>query len=399
MANMEEMPLKENDATPREDILDLLLVLARRKRLIAGLVLGAALMAAAISLFLSPLYLAETKILPPQTSSSMTAQILSQLNSGPGLLGITPPVKPNGELYVELLRSRTVLDRLVDRFGLMKRYDAETRDDARLMLGKKIRTKNNIRSGIITAGIEDADPVRASAMANALIEELINLNRGLCTTEASQRRLFFEEQLKNAGKDLLKAEEAMKSFQEKTGAVRIDTQAEAVVQGISALRAQTAAKEVQIRVMRTYSTEHNPDIIREQEELKGMREQLSRLELKGSSDATVPAVSIPQASTDYLRRSRDLKFSETLYELLLTQYRTARLEEANDAAIIQVVEKAVPPQQRVWPNRSFMVAMAALIGLFLSFLAVFILEYRENAARNPRTREKLASLRKLLSPR
>jgi len=380
------------------DLIDLLLVLAKRKRMIIGVSIGAALVAAVISLVMAPIFLAETKILSPQTSSSMASQIMSQLGAASALLGGAPGIKSPNELYIELLKSRPVLDRVIGRFDLMKVYGLESMEETRRALRENIRAKDNIKSGIITVGVEDKDPKRSADMANALIEELRTLNKGLSISEAAQRRLFFEEQLTDAKESLARAEDTMKGFQEQSGAVQIDAQASAVIEGISALRAQIAAKEVQIRVMRTYSTPQNPDILRSEEELKGMREQLERLEAKNESGSVIVSTgNLPSTSTEYARRMRDLKFNETLYELLLSQYQAAKLDEARDATLIQVVEKAVPPETRVKPRRTLMVVLALISGLFVSILAAFFLEYRENAARDPEGREKLAALRRHLS--
>ncbi|HQI81879.1 MAG TPA: GNVR domain-containing protein, partial [Deltaproteobacteria bacterium] len=347
-----------------------------------------------------PVFLAETRILSPQTSSSMAAQIMNQLGPASILLGAAPGIKSPNELFVELVRSRPVLDKVMDRFDLMKLYGVESREDARRTLKENIRTGNHIKSGIITVGVQDKDPKRAADMANALIEELRNLNKGLSITEASQRRLFFEEQLKDAKDALSKSEEAMKGFQEKSGAVQIDAQAEAVIGGISQLRAQIAAKEVQLRVMRTYSTAQNPDIVRAGEELSALRQQLSKLEAASDEGGVmVPTGNLPAASTEYARRMRDLKFNETLYGLLFSQYQAAKLDEARDAVVIQVVERAVPPEKRSKPRRTLMVLLAGLAGLFAGIVASFFMEYREHAAADPGQGEKLATLRRYLSLR
>jgi len=397
---LEEQKKTQWDDTDAIDLLDLVIVLAKRKRLIAGLALGAAVLTAIVSLVMPPVFLAETKILSPQTSSSMAAQILSQLGAASVLLGGAPAVKSQNELYIELIGSRPVLDGVITRFDLMKVYGTESSEEARRELGENIRAKDNVKSGVITVGVEDRDPKRAADMANALIEELRALNKGLSISEAAQRRLFFEEQLADAREGLSRAEEAMQAFQEESGAVNIDAQADAVIHGISSLRAQIAAKEVQIRVIRTYSTPRNPDVIRAEEELRGMREQLERLETKGGGhDVMVPTGDIPSASTEYVRRMRDLKFGETLYELLLSQYQAAKLDEARDATLVQVIEQAVPPEKRAKPRRTLMVVLAAFVGLFMGMLAAFVMEYRENAAKDPEGREKLNALRRHLSLR
>lgn len=118
-----------------------------------------------------------------------------------------------------MLKSRSVLDRIIDRFKLMELYDVKYRVDARKALEGVLEVKSDKKSGIITISVEDKDPQRAADMANAFVEELKNLTKGLAVTEASQRRLFYEEQLKDAKESLLKAEEGMTGFQEKTGAL------------------------------------------------------------------------------------------------------------------------------------------------------------------------------------
>jgi uncharacterized protein involved in exopolysaccharide biosynthesis len=382
------------------DLLDLLFVMAKRKRLIIGITLGSALIVAVISLLMSPVYLAETKILSPQVNTSMNAQLLNQIGAASGLLGVVPGVKSPNELYIGLLKSRPVLDHVIDRFDLMRLYDVKFREDARRSLLKNIKARNDLKSGIITIGIEDKDPKRSADMANALIEELRVMNKGLSVTEAAQRRLFFEEQLKEAKDSLSKAEDAMKGFQEKTGAVKIDAQADAIIGGISQLMAQIAAKDVQVRVMRTYSTPQNPDILRAEEELKGMRDQLSKLESKSEGTSVmVPTGNMPSTGTQYVRLMRDLKFNETLYELLFGQFQAAKIDEARDAAVIQVIEKAVPPEKRSRPKRSLMVILATISGFFVSIALAFFMEYMEGVSGNPEYREKVAKLKRTMSLR
>jgi uncharacterized protein involved in exopolysaccharide biosynthesis len=309
-------------------------------------------------------------------------------------VGLPSAGKTPKDLYIELLKSRPVRDRIIDRFDLMKVYKSKTRQRAQKTLLGRMKPRKDAKSDVITLGVEDKDPQRAADMANAFIEEFRNLNKAMALTEASQRRLFFEEQLREAKNSLSKAEDAMRDFQEKTGAVKIDAQATAVIEGIGQLRAQIAAREVQVKVMRTYSTPQNPDVLRAEEELRGLREQVRRLESKGSTDSVVvPTGNIPSASTEYMRRMRDMKFQETLYELLQGQYQSAKLDEARDAFLVQVIEKAVPPERKTRPKRSIMVLWAMMAGFIVSAGIAFFLEYKDNALRDPETIERIKTLK------
>jgi uncharacterized protein involved in exopolysaccharide biosynthesis len=396
-----------NPIEPREDeinLLDYLIVLAKRKNFIIKVTLAFAVIAAIISLIMSPIYKAETKILPPMNGSSgLATQLINQL----GQLGVLAGVgsgsingKIPNELYIDLLKSRTVLDRMIDRFDLMKLYGTTYRQTARTkLLDDVLLVRDDKKSGIITINVEDKDPKRAAEMANAFVEELQKLNTGLAITQASQRRLYFEEQLKAAKASLSQAEEGMKTFQEKTGALHMESQAKAVIEGIGMLRAQIASKEVELKVMRTYSTPQNPDVLRVEETLKGLRAELAKMEGVGGKghDPLMPTGKMAQIGTDYARQLRDLKFNEVLYGLLLQQFEAAKLDEAKEATVVQVVDRAVPPEKKVKPKRAFMVVLAGIIGFFLSVFTAFLMEYRERANENPEDRERFDTLKKYLA--
>ena len=391
---MEERQIQQEDEI---NLFDYLIVLLKRKRLIMGITFGAAIITAIISLIMPPIYRAETKILPPQQGSSMATQFLSQLGSAAGLVGGAVGIKTPNDLYIGLLKSRLVLDGVIDRFKLMELYKTKSRENARRGLADTLKARDDKKSGIITIGVEDKDPKRAADMANAFVEELKNMNKGLAVTEAGQRRLFFEEQLKDTKEALIKAEDSMEGFQERTGAIKIDEQAKAVIEGIANLRAQIAAKEVGLKVMRTYATPQNPDIQRAEEELRGLRIELRKLEAKGGGqnpDPLMPTGRIPALGTEYIRKLREFKYQEALYEILLKQYEAARLDEARDAAIIQVIEKAIPPEKRVKPKRKQMVMIATFSGLFFSVFAAFFMEYIEKLKSNPEDKVRLEAIKK-----
>jgi tyrosine-protein kinase Etk/Wzc len=376
------------------DVVALLRILLRRRRMILAFTLGAAVVAAVASLLLPPVYRAETKILPPQQGGAgIAAQILGRMGGAfGGLLGTSLGVKTQGDLIVGMLKSRTVLDTVVDRFDLVALYGVEYREDARRRLFSGTRIQLDERSEVITVSVEDRDPKRAADMANTFVAALRDLSSGLALTEAAQRRLFFEEQLRAVEANLAVAEDAVRGFQEETGALEISAQARAVIEGIASLRAQIIAREVQAQVMRAYATSENPDLQRIEEEVKGLRAALARLEEKGQAgpDPLMPAGRLPSVGTEYLRKLRDLKYNETLFEVLAQQYEMARIDEAREAAVIQVIDRAVPPERRAWPKRSLMTVVGMLAGFVLSLFISLLLEFLPGIALGLHPRAKSA---------
>lgn len=374
-------PEMESRMVIRDDGIDLTYlfrILSRRARLILGVTAASAAIAVAVSLLLPNYYKAETRILPPQEKGgNLAAQLLGQAGGLGGLLGGAVNVKYPAELYVAMMKSRTVLDRIVDRFSLMTLYHVRFRDDARRRLLYSLAVREDRKSGVIVLAVEDRDPKRAADIANAFVEELKSMAGGLAISEASQRRLFFEEQLRNTKEALVRSEEEIKGFQQRTGAFQIDAQAKAVIEGIANLRAKIASKEVEARVLRTFATMQNPDLQRVDEEIRALRSELEKIEAgKGHGfDPIMPSERMPSLGMEYLRKLRQLKYHETLYELLVKQYELAKLDESRDVVVIQAIDKAVPPERKVKPKRGIIVIVATLAGFLASVVFVLVKEY------------------------
>lgn len=398
-----EPPVTSNQSpvTDQEDeisLLDLAIVLAKHKKLILGLPFIAAIVAAAISLLVPNIYTGVTSILPPQQSQSTAAAMLNQLGALAGVAGQTLGIKNPNDLYVGMLKSRTIADNLIARFNLRKLYDKNTADEARKALEKNSRISSG-RDGLITIEFEDEDPKRAATLANAYVEELYKLTQTLAVTEASQRRLFFEKQLKLAKDNLATAEVALRQTQETTGLIKLDDQGRAIIESVARMRAEIAAKEVQLGAMRTFATENNPDYIMLSQQLGGLRAQLTKLEKAnntGQGDIFVPTGKVPAVGLEYVRKMRDVKYHEVLFELLAKQYEIAKADEARDASIIQVLDKAVEPERKSKPKRSLIVILTALVVGFLAVLWAFIKEAGEKARQDPQQSERLNLLRRYI---
>jgi tyrosine-protein kinase Etk/Wzc len=343
-------------------------------------------------------YTATARILPPQQSSSSTLAMLAQLGGPAALLGGAATAR-NTDLYAGMLKGHTIADRLIERFRLQNRYSKKTVLDTRTQLAAQTTIAAG-RDGIISISFDDKDPKFAAQVANSYVEELQALVHNLAISEAAQRRLFFEQQLASARKQLAEAEIALKKTQEDTGLIRLDEQGRALIEAIARLRGEIAAREVELVAARTYATESNPQLQVIRQQIAGLRSELAKLERSGgtgSGDVILPTGRVPEAGLEYLRKYRDLKYNETIYEVLAKQYEVARLDEAKEAAIVQFVDKAVPPDRKSKPYRSLIVLAMTFIAGVLTLLWVLVREVATRARRDPETDQKLRTLRGLVT--
>lgn len=365
---------------------ELLIVLARHKSFILKFVLIVMVLTAIVAWgLLHPRYTAETKILPPQQSQSIAAAAASQLGPLAALAGSGLGLRNSSELYVSMLRSDTIADAMIDRFSLMKKYDARYRVDAR----RQLRDKTEIitqKDGIMALSIEDRDPRLAAEMANAYFDELEKLTKYLAVSEAGKRRIFYEQEVRMASDELAAAELALKQTQEKTGVFVLDTQARAAIESLASLRATVASLEIQIQSMRAFAASENPELIRAEQELAATRVQVARLEKGsgGSNPLDLPVEHVPTAALEYLRKLRDVRYREALYQLVARQYEAARIDEGKNNYVIQQLDKASVPEKKSWPHRSTILLIAMILAFLVSTGWVFLREAFERARGNPR---------------
>jgi capsule polysaccharide export protein KpsE/RkpR len=335
-------------------------------------------------------------LLPPQQNSSLGSALLGQLGSLGSLASLAGGgfnLKNPTDMYVSLFTSRTVEDAMIRRFGLMKEYHEKRMWDTRKEFERRTTVVAGTKDGLIRISVEDRDPKRAAEMANGYVEELRKLSASLAITEAARRRLFFEQQVQLAKDALNQAEDAMTKTQQSTGVLQIDSQARSLIESAAILRAQVMTKQVQIESMRSFATDDNPGLILAKQELGALRSQLDRLagsQQDSGSDINLSKGRVTQTGMEYLRRYRDLKYHETVFELLAKQFEIAKLDEAREGSIIQVVDAAVPPDKKSSPHR-LLIVIAVTILAFMA--AVFWILLRTRWASDSGKRERLEAIK------
>jgi uncharacterized protein involved in exopolysaccharide biosynthesis len=374
-------------------LIDILIVLAERKKFIAASLALSIALALAVTFLTRPVFQTSATILPPQQQQSGAAAIMAQLGAAGASLGGFGGLKSPGDVYVGIMKSRTMADTLVDRFNLLSHYEANgSRQKARDQLEKYTEIKTS-KEGLISVTVSDADPRKAAEIANAYIEELGKLSNVLAISQASRSRLFYEQQLKQAKDNLGRAEIALKRGLDTGGIVSVDVESKTIVETIARIRAQISAKEVQLNAMSSFVTTNNQEYKRAEEELASLRKQLLRLE-SGRQQAGADSGEKDDASFESIKSLRDVKYYQMLYELLAKQYELARLEEAKDPTLIQILDKAAVPERKIRPRPMLYMFIGILAGLIVGIGGAFALDRMQKSSADPATSQKLGRLRK-----
>jgi tyrosine-protein kinase Etk/Wzc len=382
------------------NLLDYWRVVRKRLRLIIVLCVVAVLATMGYSLWMPKVYESTATILMPDERGARNLGLATALaasgivQSVPGLS--MPSMTPQRDIFVSILKSRTMAQDVVERFNLQQRYEVPFLSDAiRRLLSST--TVSLSKEGIISVKVAETDPQLAADIANFFVVNLDQMVTRFATTEAGKQRVFIAERLGETEQELRRAEQALRRFQETNKVIALQEQARGVVETAAQLKGEIMASEVQLEVMRKFATEANPEVIKLKQRIEEMKRHLSQMQYgrgwvlpaenrnpgEPRNEIHVPFAQVPELGLELARLMRDVKVQETVYTLLTQQLEQAKIAEARDMPTVQTLDKAVPADRKSKPVIRLNMAIAGITSLLMGILLAFFLEYLAGVKQSP----------------
>jgi uncharacterized protein involved in exopolysaccharide biosynthesis len=355
-------------------------VILKHRALILGFVFCISALSIAYSLMKPDIFTATARILPPQESNPALQGLFSQVGGTFGELASRfVGRKSSSDVYLGILRSRTVADKLVKNFDLKELYEKEYLTSVYKRLTERTNMEVSKENGIISVSVDDEDPERAADMANTYVEALDEINREVNITEGYRKRIFLEKRLRKVKEDFMKAEADLKGFQEQHKIISIADQARVAIEGAAAIKGEIIAAQTELEVLKQFGTEMQNEAVTLKSKIAELEKQLASIEDGSQTEASlyIPFKKMPAIGMKFARLMREAKIQEEVFKLLTTQYELAKIEEAKDVKTIQVLDWAVPPDRKSAPRRSFIVISATAASFFLAVFLAFFLEFVE----------------------
>lgn len=406
---MEKLDPKQNGSEEYVSPLDYLQVILRWRRMIAGLVLGACLVAVGVSLVLPKAYQARATILPPENRASTFGlnALLSNTNLPLSGLGI-PELSSTSDLFVQILKSRTIAERVINQFHLINVYQSRNMEEAIKQLQRDAKFTAQ-KAGVISIDVEAPTARLAAGIANAFVNELDRFNQENNMTAAKSTRLFIEQRLNEAKQDMSKALVALQTFQEQNQVVSLTEQAKAAVDAAAGVETQLRFLEFELAVKRKTLYPTHSEVIQTQTQIEELRKQLNRLKFGDRTAVSSSAVANPNATELHIPFARmpalqlqlgqlmmDVKVQQAIVEMLFQQYEQAKIQEIRDTPTVRRLDTAVPPKTRSKPLRVYIIITTGVLSLFLGVMLAFLLEYGRKAAHHGEDAQKIEQMASLL---
>ncbi len=379
-ASQRESASGQMEYVPHAQLFRRLRLLWDHRRFLFRATLAGLLVTAVIAFLIPKQYESTTRLMPPDTNSNSGLAIMAALTGQ--MRGLAPLAdnvlggKSSGALFVGVLRSRTVQDRLIDHFDLKKVYRARLTEDARRRLADHTSVYEDFKSGIITITVTDHSPQRAAALARGYVQELDWVISHVSTSAAHRERVFLEERLKAVKKDLDEAAAQFGQFASKNTAIDIKEQGRAMLEAAAALQGQLIAAQAQLEGLKQIYTDNNVRVREVSARISELRRELGKL---GGTDSTatgaaaqsgrlsVPSIrELPLLGITYADLYRRTKIQEAVYETLTQQYEMAKVQEAKETPSVKLLDAALVPEKKSFPPRLIMILLGGLLAAICS---------------------------------
>jgi uncharacterized protein involved in exopolysaccharide biosynthesis len=332
-----------------------------------------------------PKYESTTQIMPPDSGSSGLASMMpAALSKAPGLLGLAGDLmgKTNGAVFGKVLESRTVMDNLIERFDLRKKYGLIHWEAARAKLASRTTIVEDKKSGVITISVRDHDPGMAMNLANGYVEELGSVMAKVSTSAARRERIFIEQRLADENKNLQDAEQQFSQFASTNMALDVPEQTKVTVEAAARLQGELIATRAQLEGLKQTYTEENIRVKSVQAHLNELERALGKINSGRAANVQDPAnpypsvKSLPLLGVKWADLYRNSKIRETVVELLTQQYEMARIQEAREIPSVKVLDTASTPESKRpgWPA---IVLGGTLLGTLLACMGYFLKNWWE----------------------
>ncbi len=364
-------------------------LLWEHRRLFVRVVLYGLVASTLVAFLIPTRYQSTARLMSPDSSQTGgLAMAAAALSGGTGGLGGIASdmlgLKSTSDIFVGILSSRTVQDKLIQQFDLKKLYGDRRMEDARKDLAERTGISVDRKSQIITITVTDHDPKRGAAMGEAYVAELNRLVAELSTSSARRERIFLEERLKTVSLDLEAAEKDFSQFSSKNTAIDIKEQGRAMVEAAATLQGQYIAAQSELEGLKQMYTDNNVRVRSVRARIGELKRQLEKLGGKGEqtsepsgqqTDFLYPSIrKLPLLGVTYADLYRRTRVQEAVFESLTKEYELAKVQEVKEIPTVKVLDSPNIPEKKSFPSRMLIMFLGTAFAFAIATTWVFCKE-------------------------
>lgn len=363
-------------------ILDVALVLAKRRKLILIITILAAIIAIVYAM-LAPFYWKSSATIIPVSEDESMAGFNTNLLSMVGGGLIQTQKGEQAVDFITVMKSRTFRERVIKEFDLIEYFEISKPHDHALELAlEKLQTSMmriifDPESYIISISAETKDKQMSVAVVNYYLEQLEKYNQKNRLTQGKLKREFLESQVNMHLSDMDSLAVAMRDFQVENKSVALDQQTEAMVTMYAEMVSQFMQSEVELELAKAQYSESSPLVSELQARYDILAQKVKDLEdsnTKLTPDYLIQIDKLPDLSMQLALLMMNIEIKKTVLEYLYPQYELAKLEEHKDLPSFEIIDQPREAGMRSKPRRAILVVVITMAAFIFSVVIALVVE-------------------------
>ena len=327
-------------------------------------------------------YTAEAVILINQGSQTdLSASILTAL----GIESQSSQAAPGfdmGSLVVQVLQSRSFIDKVVEEFDFINKYNitSQPKSTSRLMVLGNSDFQYNRTTRSITISYQDIDPVFAKEVTNRMVSLLGDwFAQNMGSSRESDKQLL-EQKVAEVNSEVTRLENQLRDLQKRYGVLTAQDLGSSQASALAELRSQLILKEIEIKNYSAISAIEDPKLQQLKEERQNILDLIAEQMQPGTTQSRDPTAvpttgkSLPDIQLDFNHLSVELDIQRKIYDTISHQYEVLKIAPEPESTF-QVLELAEVPDKKSGPQRVRIV----MIGVFAAFIAGIVAVFVWNA--------------------
>jgi len=365
------------------DLFELLKIVLANRKLIAVIVILAALAAVLYSLLAPQIWASRASFFAVgEAITDLPFNIPGISSISASLLGTDSSDK--AENFITVMQSRTFSEEVIRKFKLIPYFklhnpdSLRNMDDALKKLSSKVISMDiDTNSGLISIAAKTKNKQLSLDIVNHYLKRLDEYNRKQKVTQSKLNREFLEERVNETRAILDSLIAVNRSFQEKNKAIDLETQAKAMVDSYGALIAEKMKLDIELELAKASYGNSSPllkELVLKKEVLE---KQIKSLENSGKTpkpEYLLDIDKIPQISSQYAQIKMNLEIYKAVYEFLYPQYEAARLSELKDMPTLEILDQPRLAGRRDSPRRAIICIIATLVAFLAAIMIALIKE-------------------------
>jgi len=371
-----------------KSLLDYFFVVLKWRWLLIRNVVIVTIISLIISLLWPKTYRSESVIIPPENKGGGLTSVLGGFS-----INILDESEIYSDNYETIIKSYRLRKKLVEKFNLFEVYDVDNYEHMMKKLEEKVEIESGLSGGLgylkiysLKLLVNDDEPERAAEMNNFILNELDSIITVINTKKAKHLRIFIEDRYNTVVEDLAIAESELKEFQKNTGLMAVPEQIITIIDKLAVIRVEISQAEVKREVLLASLGKNHPELIKCEQEITSLKQEYERLKAGTSFEKDgliVPFNKLPELSMEYIELQREIEIQTKLLEFLLPSF--------------HILDRARIPDYKHKPKRALIVLGGAFITFILSWIYIFMVEYKNRIRKDDVDKyNKLLSVKNIL---